>query len=106
MSLDEVSTTQLAALVIALLSLVPTYLVYRRGSRADDAAQANTRQMQMSAERAQSQADHQQVYAGYGGLLQAVQDDNTDLRRRLAVAEEALREYDEAKEDEKGRGKK
>lgn len=105
MSLDEVSTTQLAALVIALISLVPTYLVYRRGNRAEDTAQANIRQVQMNTERQQSQADHMQVYAGYGGLLQNVQDDNVRLRSALAIAEETIRKWEEA-EDKRKRGKK
>lgn len=77
MSLQEL-TPFIAGPVIGLLSTGLAYLGYKRGSRADDAAQEN--------------AANAQVYAGYGGLLQHIQEDNVDIRRRLAECEQRERD--------------
>lgn len=76
------NTTEILAAVSGLVgSSLVAYLAYKRGTKADDAAGEN--------------AANAAVYAGYGGLLKTIQDDNTELRRRLIAAEEqiaALRE--------------
>lgn len=69
-------TEVIASLVIGLPATVLAVLAYMRGSKADDAAQET--------------AANAQVYAGYGGLLENLQDDNADLRRRLVICEAAL----------------
>lgn len=75
MNLND-ATPFIAGPVIGLLSLGLAYLAYKRGAKADDVA-ADT-------------AAAAQVYAGYGGLLQRIQDDNADLRIRLKQAEDRL----------------
>jgi hypothetical protein len=73
MNLSE-ATPFIAGPGIGLGALLLSYLSLRRGNRADDAAQENM-------ERAQ-------VYAGYGGLLEKLQEDNAELRRSLAAERE------------------
>lgn len=66
------SPTEVIVGLIGLASAFSgAYLAYRRGTKADDDANENTATAQ--------------VYAGYGGLLQRIQEDNTELRRRLVL---------------------
>lgn len=68
------SLTEIILALTGLLGVsIPAYLVYRRGSRNDEAAQDN--------------AAHADVYAGYGGLLQRYQEDNVELRNRITEME-------------------
>lgn len=57
-------------------SVVVAYLAYKRGVRADDAVDENTK------------ISH--IYEGYGSLIKILQDDNAELRQRLAKAEERI----------------
>lgn len=66
----------IAAPTLGVLSSVLAYLAYRRGKRAD--------------ENAAELASTAQVYAGYGGLLERIQNDNADLRKRLIDTEARL----------------
>lgn len=63
----------IGAALTALGGVGVAFFAYRRGQRADDAAAENTATAQ--------------VYQGYGGLLERIQADNIDLRKRLAAAE-------------------
>lgn len=63
--------TEIAVALIGLISVsIGVGFVYKRGAAQDN--DANER------------AAIDQVYTGYGGLLQRVQDDNTELRREVA----------------------
>lgn len=73
-------TEVIASLVIGLPATVLGCLAYRRGSKTDDVAQEN---IEMG-----------QIYAGYGGLIQNLQDDNADLRLRLAAANQRIAELE------------
>lgn len=63
-----------AGLLLGLLSVALAYLAYRRGSRADVAAQETSA--------------NAQVYAGYALLVKQVQADNDDLRRKLQESDQ------------------
>lgn len=64
----------IAGIVTATLSAFLGYLGLRRGTHNDETAQENIA--------------NTQVYAGYGGLLTRIQEDNADLRRRNAELEQ------------------
>ena len=65
-----------AAPTLGVLSTALAYLAYRRGKQAD--------------ENAAELASTAQVYAGYGGLLERIQNDNKELRQRLFDTEQRL----------------
>lgn len=84
-------TTELAlGMIIATLTPLVGYLGLRARSRADTA-------VSQTAAAAQEDAANAALYAGYGGLLQHIQEDNADLRRRLIIAEEAASEVPDLK---------
>lgn len=72
MNLTEI----IGALAIAIASIIAATYTFFGGRKAEEAA---------SEDKAISQ-----VYAGYGGLLQRLQDDNANLRARLKLAEDRL----------------
>lgn len=68
--------TEIIVAIIGLLSSsVGAYLVLKRGVKADDAAEENK--------------ETNQIYTGYGGLIERLQEDNLDVRQRLALAEKS-----------------
>lgn len=71
------SPTEIVVALIGLLGIiVPVYVVNRRGTKADD--------------NAQQIAEHTTLFAGYEGFLERVQEDNLDLRNRVAALEREL----------------
>lgn len=79
------STEIIVAVVGVFGSTILAYFAYRRGSQADKDLQENKAV--------------NQVYEGYGGLLQRITADNQDLRERLAETVRRL-EVAEARIDE------
>lgn len=73
--------TEIAVGALGLLgSVVLAFFAYRRGTKADKAVQENI----AIANENNATAT---VVAGYGSLLQRIQQDNRELRERLAAAE-------------------